>query len=74
MMGWATKARIKIMSKKFKVWLDSGANHQSCYEQEVTLDDMGVTDAEWESWDEDKRDEEMKQIAWDRMDWGYSEI
>lgn len=62
------------MSKKFQVWLDSGANNNSSYEQEISLDDLGITDAAWDLMNEDERDKEMKEIAWDRMDWGYVEI
>ena len=62
------------MSKKFKVWLDSGANHASCREQTVTLEELNISEAEWESMTEEDQEEIMKQIAWDRMDWGYAEV
>lgn len=45
------------MSKKFKVWLDSGANHQSSYEQFITLDEVGLSDEDWEDMDEDERED-----------------
>lgn len=37
------------MGKRFKVWLDSGANAHSRCEQIVDLwDNYGITDEEWE--------------------------
>ncbi|MDI9276213.1 hypothetical protein QMZ65_03205 [Pantoea sp. EABMAA-21] len=62
------------MSKKFRVYLDSGANIHSKYEQEVDLDDLGITDEEWDEMDGDERNEVMKEIAWERVDWGFEEI
>ncbi|EIX3585800.1 hypothetical protein MKB75_002527 [Salmonella enterica] len=62
------------MSKRFKVYLDSGANIHSKYEQVVELDDIGLTDEEWNEMTEKKRDEVMKEVAWERMEWGYYEI
>lgn len=62
------------MSKKFRVYLDSGANIHSKYEQEVDLDDLGITDEEWDEMDDDERTEVMKDIAWERVEWGFEEI
>ncbi|EAO3449517.1 hypothetical protein EAO85_14820 [Salmonella enterica subsp. enterica serovar 4,5,12:b:-] len=62
------------MSKRFKVYLDSGANIHSKYEQVVELDDIGLTDEEWNEMTEKQRDEVMKEVAWERMEWGYYEI
>lgn len=62
------------MSKKFKVWLDSGANHQSSYEQFITLDEVGLSDEDWEDMDEDEREDVMREIAFSRSEWGFGEI
>ncbi|EOV9625899.1 hypothetical protein ACN5OL_001811 [Cronobacter sakazakii] len=63
------------MGRKFKVWLDSGANIHSKYEQVVDLeDDLGISDEEWEQMDDEGKNEFMKEIAWDRMEWGFEEI
>ncbi|ELY2767153.1 hypothetical protein SMC44_002673 [Cronobacter malonaticus] len=63
------------MGRKFKVWLDSGANIYSKYEQVVDLkDDLGISDEEWEKMDDEGKNEVMKEIAWERMDWGFEEI
>lgn len=62
------------MAKKFKVWLDSGANHDSCLEQVVSLDDLGISDEKWCSMSEDEREKEMREVAFERSDWGFTEI
>lgn len=62
------------MSKRFRVYLDSGANIHSKYEQEISLDDLGITDEEWDEMDDDEQTEVMKDIAWERVEWGFEEI
>ncbi len=62
------------MAKKFKVWLDSGANNDSCHEQTVSLDDIGISDDEWAAMSEDEREQEMREIAFEASDWGFIEI
>lgn len=60
--------------KKFKVWLDSGANCQSQYSVEVTTEELGMTDEEWDSLTEEEKDETMKEIAFERAEWGFRVI
>lgn len=44
------------MGRKFKVWLDSGANQHSNYEQEVDIEeDLNITSDEWDALSEGKR-------------------
>lgn len=63
------------MGKKFKVWLDSGANAHSRCEQFVDLyDDYGITDEEWERFSEGEKEEVMRDIAFAPMSWDYEEI
>ncbi|ELY2523880.1 hypothetical protein ACM36E_001733 [Cronobacter sakazakii] len=63
------------MGRKFKVWLDSGANIHSKYEQVVDLeDDLGIDSEEWDQMTDEGKGEVMKDIAWERMDWGFEEI
>jgi hypothetical protein len=49
-----------------KVWLDSGANHDSMY-----TDTFEIDEAEWNAMTEKERDEYAKEYAWHRMDWGW---
>ena len=60
------------MSKTIKYWCDSGANALSCREGEITLAELQMTEAEWLSLTDDERDEMMRDIACDRLDWGYA--
>ena len=62
------------MSKKVKVWLDSGASTHSEYSVKISLDDIGISDEEWDEMSDDERDEVMRDIAFDRASWGYREI
>lgn len=62
------------MGRKFKFYLDSGANIHSKYEQVVELDDIGLDEEEWDGMTTEEKDEVMKEIAWERMEWGYIEI
>lgn len=63
------------MGRKFKVWLDSGANIHSKYEQVVDLeDDLGIDSEEWDQMTDEGKEEVMKDTAWERMDWGFEEI
>jgi len=58
---------------KFKVWLDSGANIHSRRETTISLDDIGISDDEWNQMTEADRDEVMRDVAFERSDWGYVE-
>ena len=63
------------MGKKFKVWLDSGANAHSRCEQFVDLEsEYGITDEEWKGFSETEKEEVMRDIAFSTMSWGYGEI
>lgn len=53
---------------KIKVWLDSGANHRSNYKQIID------TDKEWNNLSEDNKEEIMREVAFSRSDWGFTEI
>lgn len=59
------------MAKGIEVWLDSGANHASCYTQVLTWEDLGITEEEWDLFSEEEREETARDIAFDRSDWGY---
>lgn len=62
------------MTRKFEVWLDSGANHASCKKEVLTLDDIGLSEDEWNSMNDEERDENMRDIAFETLEWGWKEI
>ena len=62
------------MSRLFRVWNDSGANIHSKFEVVTSLDELGLTEAEWDGMTEDEREETMREVAFQRSDWGYAEI
>ena len=59
------------MSKTIHYWCDSGANIHSMRKGKTTLDELGMTEAEWLALTDDERDDMMRDIACDRLDWGY---
>lgn len=59
---------------KFKVWLNSGANIHSEYSVEVTTEELGLTESEWDELSEDEKEETMKEIAFERAEWGFKII
>ena len=62
------------MSRKFIAYLDSGANVHSTYIVKVDLDDLQLTDEEFDAMFDDEKDEMFKEIAWGNMDWGWYEV
>lgn len=60
------------MSKKIKYWCNSGANIHSCRKGTTTLDELGLTEEEWHAMSDEDRENLMRDIALDRLDWGYS--
>ncbi|MGR7403829.1 DUF7167 family protein [Klebsiella aerogenes] len=61
------------MGRKFKVFLDSGANIHSEYTREVDLDELGIEE-DWDEMSEEEKNEVMQEIAWENMEWGFYEI
>ena len=59
------------MSKGLLIWLDSGANIHSNNKQELTWDELGITEEEWDEKTEEEQEDFAKVIAFDRMEWGY---
>lgn len=62
------------MPRKFRIWLDSGANIHSRYEQTLSLDELGLDDETWDDMTDEEKDDFMREEAFSRSDWGYSEI
>lgn len=60
---------------RIEVWCDSGANVHSCRKVTVDIMDMfGFTDEEWSAMSEEDKSDLVKDIAWERLDWGYKEL
>lgn len=59
---------------KLKIWLDSGANIHSKRETTIDLDELGHTEQEWAEFSDKEKEEEVKLIAFETLDWGWEEI
>ena len=62
------------MSRRFKVFNDSGANIHSKYETTTSLEELGIEEAVWDGMTEEERDEAMRDVAFRQADWGYFEV
>ncbi|MGQ7180199.1 DUF7167 family protein, partial [Escherichia coli] len=40
----------------------------------VTLGDLGLSENEWDEMDQDEKDENMRDVAFETLDWGWKEI
>ena len=49
-----------------ETWVDSGANHQSSYKSSFEIESD-----EWAAMSDDEKDEYAKDVAWERVDWGW---
>jgi len=61
------------MSRKLVAYLDSGANIHSRVEYETTTEEQGYTDEEWDKLSGEEKDETMKEVAFQRAEWGWHE-
>jgi len=60
---------------KIKVWCDSGANIHSCKTKIVDIQvEFGFSDEYWRNMPEDEKEEICRDIAFERLDWGWQEI
>lgn len=62
------------MSRRFKVFNDSGANIHSKYETTTSLEELGIEEAVWDGMTEEERDEAMRDVAFQQAGWGYFEV
>lgn len=58
---------------KIKTYLNSGANAHSCKKDEYTLESLGISEEEWENMTPQEKDDFMRPIIWDTLEWGYYE-
>jgi len=59
---------------KLRIWCDSGANIHSKREETIEISELGVTEKEWLEMTEGEREEAVKPVAFERLDWGFEEI
>jgi hypothetical protein len=64
----------KLRQRHPTVWLDSGANHDSKREVEVTLEDIGIDDDAWDRMTDEEKEEVMREVAFDKSDWGFVKV
>lgn len=62
------------MTKKFEIWLDSGANIYSKRKTVKTLDDLGLSEDDWLLMSEEERGDFMREEAFSKSEWGYKEV
>ncbi len=59
---------------KIRVYCDSGANIHSCREQIVSFDELGTTQEDWENMSDLEKEDVIRPIAFERLDWGWQEL
>lgn len=60
---------------KLKIWLDSGANHHSCREEEFEFgDELGCTEEEWDTLTEEEQEAYARELAFQWSDWGFTKV
>lgn len=63
-----------MSDRKYKVWLDSGANHQSCNSQIISLSDIGLTAEEFDAMTTKEQEDAMRDVAFAKADWGFTPV
>jgi len=59
---------------KLKIWLDSGANIYSKREVIVSLEDIGLLEDEWKNLSHLRKEQIVREIAFENSDWGWEEV
>lgn len=59
---------------KIRIYCDSGANIHSCREDIVTPEYLGTTEEEWKAMSDEDKEELVKPIALERLDWGWQDV
>lgn len=60
------------MTTGLVLWLDSGANNESCHRQVFTWEELGITEASWDAMTEEAQESFARDIAFQQSDWGYA--
>lgn len=59
---------------RLRIWCDSGANAQSKWEEEINTSELGFTDEQWSALSDEDKEAEVREVAFERLDWGYEEL
>lgn len=59
---------------KLRIWCDSGANCHSCRDEIFHFEELNMTEEDWDEMGEDEQEEFAKEIAFERLDWGFKKI
>ena len=59
---------------KIRVYCDSGASIHSCREEIVSFDELGITQEDWEIMSDFEKEDVVRPIAFERLDWGWQEL
>lgn len=57
---------------KLRIWCDSGANIHSCREEIISIEDIGLTENEWNAMTDEQREAAAKEIAFSNLEWGFT--
>ncbi len=58
---------------KIETYIDSGANAHSCKRATYSLDELGLSDEDWSEMTEQEKEDFMRPIIWDTLEWGFFE-
>ncbi len=67
-------SRRKRGNVRLRIWCDSGANAQSKWEEEINTSELGFTDEQWSALSDEDKEAEVREVAFERLDWGYEEL
>lgn len=59
------------MTKKVRIWLDTGVNIHSAFKDEMDEDEFGMTEEEWGAMDMDEQFQYVLDMCYG-FDWGVS--
>lgn len=72
--GRILDANEKTICHSFTHSEEGGANIHSTFKDEVSLEDLGLTEPEWDALSNDEKEELVRPLAFDLSDWGFRKI
>ncbi len=61
------------MSRRITFYVDSGANIHSMHKVTYSLEELGYSEEAWDNLSEEQKEEIAREIAFERLEWGYYE-